>query len=118
MPPTTPLLEFNHLPGEGIETKHKEAIRQLYGFAIILVEVLMTRYGLVRSIVEKILRYDTPERTRIPRTGRPFLLTDKQVDEIIEYVSESWGHRVLDYSKLYDELGLECSVLTLERRLK
>jgi len=118
MPPTTPLLEFNHVPGEKIETKHKEAIRQLYGFAKIPVKVLMTRYRLVRSIVEKILQYDTPERTRITRTGRHSLLTDKQVDEIIEYASESWGYRVLDYSKLHDELGLECSVLTLESRFK
>jgi hypothetical protein len=78
----------------------------------------MTRYGLVRSIVEKILRYDAPERTRITRTRRPSLLTDKQVDEIIEYASELWDYRVLDYSKLHDELGLKCSVLTLGRRLK
>jgi hypothetical protein len=47
MPPTTPLLEFNHLPVEEIETKHKEAIRQLYGFTKIPVKVLMARYRLV-----------------------------------------------------------------------
>jgi hypothetical protein len=42
MPPATPPLDFNHLPGEEIETKHKEAIRQLYGFGKIPVELLMT----------------------------------------------------------------------------
>jgi hypothetical protein len=65
MPPTTPPLNFEHLPGQEIETKHKEAIRQLYGFAKIPVELLMTRYELPRSTIEKILRYDAPERTRI-----------------------------------------------------
>ncbi len=60
MPPTTPPLEFNHPPGQEIETKHKEAIRQLYGFAKVPVEVLMMQYGLVRSTIEKLLRYDAP----------------------------------------------------------
>ena len=105
MPPTTPPLEFNHLPGQEIETKHKEAIRQLYGFAKVPVERLMTRYGLARSTVEKILRYDAPERARITRTGRPTLLTDTQVDEIIEYASESWEHRILDFTLLHNELS-------------
>jgi hypothetical protein len=88
MPPTTPPLEFNHLLGQEIETKHKEAICQLYSFAKVPVERLITRYGLVRSTVEKILRYDALEQARITRTGRPTLLTDTQVDEIIEYASE------------------------------
>ncbi len=42
MPPTTPPLVFNHLPGEEIEIKHKEAIRQLYGFGKVPIEALMT----------------------------------------------------------------------------
>lgn len=78
----------------------------------------MTRYKLGRSTIEKILRYDAPERTRISRIGRPSLLTDIQVGEIIEYASESWDHRVLDFTLLRNELQLECSVETLERRLK
>jgi hypothetical protein len=40
----------------------------------------MTRYGLVWSTIEKILRYDVPERARVNCTGRPSLLTDLQVD--------------------------------------
>jgi hypothetical protein len=115
MPPT---LNFDHRPGQEIPTKHKEAIRQLYGFAKIPVEVLMTRYELGRSTIEKILRYDAPERTRMTRTGRPSLLTDLQVDEIIEYTSETYEHRILDFTLLRDELQLECSVRTLELRLK
>ena len=118
MPPTTPPLDFNHQKGVEIPTKHKEAIRQLYGFAKVPVQRLMTRYKLGRIIIERVLQYDAPERSRITRTGAPLRLTDKQVNEIIKYASESWDHRVLDYSKLYDELGLECSVKTLERRLK
>ena len=112
MPPATLPLDFDHVLGEEIETKHKEAIRQLYGFAKILVERLMTRYELPRSTIKKVLRYDAPERARITRTGRPSLLTDKQVDEIIEYASESWDHRVLDFTLLHNELQLECSVET------
>ena len=118
MPPSTPPLDFTHLPGQEIPTKHKEAIRQLYGFAKVPVELLMTRYQLARSTIEKVLRYDAPERTRISRTGRPSLLTDTQVDEIIEYLSASWEHRILDFTLLRNELQLECSVETLERRLK
>jgi len=89
MPPTTPPLVFNHNEGEEIETKHKEAIRQLYSFIKVLVKLLMTQYKLRRSTIEKILRYDALERSRISRSGRPSLLTDTQVDEIIEYLSES-----------------------------
>jgi hypothetical protein len=118
MPPTTPPLNFDHLPGAEIPTKHKEAIRQLYGFAKIPVELLMTQYKLGRSTIEKILQYDAPERTRISRTGRPSFLTDKQADEIIEYLSELWEHRILDFALLRDELQLGCTVKTLERRLK
>jgi len=118
MLPATPPLDFTHLPGEEIPTKHKEAIRQLYGFAKIPVEVLATRYRLGRTTIERILDYDAPERTQITRTGRPTKLSDKQVDEIIEYASKSWDHRVLDYVRLHDELGLSCTVKTLERRLK
>lgn len=118
MAPSTPPVDFDHLPGEEIPTKHKEAICQLYGFAKIPVELLMTRYKLGRSTIQKILRYDAPERTRITRTGAPSLLTDEQVNEIIEYASESWDQRIMDYSKLHDELKLECLVKTLERRLK
>ena len=89
MPPTTPPLVFSHNDGEEIETKHKEAIRQLYGFAKVPVKLLMTQYKLRRSTIKKILRYDAPEHSRISRSGRPLLLTNTQVDKIIEYLSES-----------------------------
>jgi transposase len=78
----------------------------------------MTRYKLRRSTIDRILRYDVPERSRITRTGRPSLLTDTQVNEIIEYLSESWEHRILDYTLLRNELQLDYSIETLERRLK
>jgi hypothetical protein len=51
-----PPLDFTHLPGEEIPTKHKEAICQLYGFAKIPVEVLATRYKLGRTTIEKCWR--------------------------------------------------------------
>jgi hypothetical protein len=64
----------------------------LYSFAKIPVKLLITQYKLRRSIIEKILRYNAPERTRITCTRRPSLLTNKQVDKIIEYALESWDN--------------------------
>ena len=106
------------LPGYEVPTKHKEAIRQLYGFAKMPVELIMDRYKLSKSGVRKILDYEALERSRPTRTGRPRLLNNEQVNEIIEYCSESYEHRVLDYVALHDELQLTCSPSTLERRLK
>jgi hypothetical protein len=55
MPPATPKFDFTHELGFEILTKNKNAIRELYGFAKILVEVLITRYKLGRSTISKIL---------------------------------------------------------------
>jgi hypothetical protein len=64
------------------------------------------------------LSYNYPEQRRPNRTGPTFLLSDTKVDEIINYLSESWKHRILKYDVLHAELELKCSVLTLEQRLK
>jgi hypothetical protein len=54
---STPLpLEL--LLGYEVPTKHKEAIRQLYGFAKMPVEVIMDQYKLSKSGVHKILDYE------------------------------------------------------------
>ncbi|RFU33033.1 hypothetical protein B7463_g3305, partial [Scytalidium lignicola] len=118
MPITTPPLDFEHKSGDEVPTKHKEAIRQLYNFAKIPISILERRYNLGNSTIRRILSYTAPERTRITRTSRPSSLTNKQMDEIIEYLSESWEHRKLDYALLRDELELTCSVKTLEKKLK
>jgi hypothetical protein len=78
----------------------------------------MARYSLGKSTIVKILSYDKPERARITRTGRPQKLNDIQVDQIIEHLSDSWEHRILNYTHLHDELNLECTVRCLEYRLK
>jgi transposase len=116
MPTTPPPPEL--LPGYEVPTKHKEAIRQLHGFAKIPIEAIMDQYKLSKSGVRKILDYEAPERARPTRTGRPRKLNDLQVHEIIEYCSQSWEHRILDYTRLRQELDLACSPKTLERRLK
>jgi hypothetical protein len=110
----------DQLPGFEILTKHKEAIRQLYRFAKILIESLMDQYSLSKTSIVQVLAYDKPEKARIGcnLTRRPKMLSDIQVDQIIEYLSNSWEYRVLNYGLLYDELKLVCSVKTLERRLK
>ena len=71
MPPSTPPLVFDHLPGDEIPTKYKEAIRQLYGFAKIPIEALMDQYKLDKSSIIRVLEYNAPERACITRIGRP-----------------------------------------------
>ena len=86
MPPTTPPLDFDHKPGYEIPTKHKEAIRQLYGFAKIPIEGLIERYRLGRTTIVKILEYKKLERACHKR-GLAAILSNSKVDEIIEYLS-------------------------------
>lgn len=78
----------------------------------------MAEYHLGKSIIYKILNYDAPERVCLTRTGRPKLLNDARVDEIIEYLSSSWENKVLDFVKLHAYLRLEFSPRILELRLK
>lgn len=116
--PTTPPMP-EHLPGFEIPTKHKEAMRQLYKYAKVGIQQLSTYYSLTTDTVSWILNYDYPERARPTRTGRPReSLNEQEVRDIIEYVSDSHEHRVLNYQQLHDELELKCSPKTLERRLK
>ena len=96
MPTTPPPLDFDHKPGFEIATKHKNAIRELHGFGGKTTEELMDRYKLSKSTIGHILSYDKPERARPTRTGRPQILTDLRVYEIIEYLSETWDNRCLD----------------------
>jgi hypothetical protein len=118
MPLTTPPLDFNHLPGKEIPTKYKKAIRQLHRFVKIPVEVLMARYRLSKSIINRVLSYDKLERSRAGRIGRLMILSDLRVNEIIEYLSESWDLRILKYFEVIEELKLSCSVTGLKLRLK
>jgi len=114
--PPNPMPE--HQPGFEILTKHKEAIRQLHALAKWGPVRLGKAYHLTRWTISRILNYDNPERTRPTRTGKPRCLNEKQVFDIIEYVCESYEHRHLDYLQLKQELHLDCSVSTIERRLK
>jgi hypothetical protein len=53
--PTTPPLDFDHHPGDETPTKHKEAIRQLYGFAKVPIEDIMARYKLGKATINRVL---------------------------------------------------------------
>jgi DDE superfamily endonuclease/Transposase len=77
----------------------------------------MQRYKLGRSTIHRVLECDTTTRARPTRTGRPPKLSDVRVNEIIEYCSENWEHRILDYEAIVKELGLECTASTLQKRL-
>jgi hypothetical protein len=78
----------------------------------------MDRYKLAKSTIRHILSYNKPERARITRTSRPYLLNNRQVDDIIKYYAESWEYRILNFTEIHDELRLEYSIKTLECRLK
>jgi hypothetical protein len=73
----------------------------------------MVRYKLRETSVRRILKYDYPERRWPNRKGPAFLLLDAKVDEIINYSSELWEHRILKFDVIRAELRLKCSVQTL-----
>jgi transposase len=108
----------DHVPGKEILTEHKEAIRQLYKQAKFIPAHLAVLYNVGESTINRVLRYDQITRERPTRTGRPHLLNDVQINWIIEWLSETYRQRTLNWVKVHDELGLRCSVKTLECRLK
>jgi hypothetical protein len=86
---TPPPLDFMHKKGDEIETRHKEAIRQLHRFGKVPVCALIARYKLGETTIRKILGYSTPSRRRPNRQGPAFLLSNARVNEIILYCAES-----------------------------
>jgi hypothetical protein len=62
MPTTPPPLDFDHKSGFEIATKHKNAIRELYGFKKKLIAKLIARYKLSKSSIYHVLSYDYLER--------------------------------------------------------
>jgi hypothetical protein len=96
MAPLTPPLQFDHKPGFEIETGDKKVIRELYGFIKKLIPALMDHYKLRYTTICRVLKYNGPERARPSRIGRPQELTDARVNEIIEYLLETWDNRCLD----------------------
>jgi transposase len=115
-PATPPIL--NHLLSKEIHTEDKQAIRQLYKQAHFMPSHLSTLYNVGKSTINRVLRYDQTTRNRPTRTGRPHLLNDAQVNWIIEWLSETYRQRTLNWVKLHEELELECSTKTLVYRLK
>ena len=78
---------------------------------------LQERYHLGDTTIDRILAYEAPERKRPNRVGKPKTLSDAQVDVIIEYCSENYEQRCLDYNHLVLELKLKVIASTLQRRL-
>jgi len=66
----------NHVPGEEIHIKHKEAIRQLYKQAKFIPSYLAVLYHIRESLINCVLRYDQPKRARPGRTGLAYKLND------------------------------------------
>lgn len=97
--PFTPPLDFGHNPGFEIPAKHKEAIRQLHWFGKVSKLALQRRYKLGDTTISKILGHPPSERFRPNRKGKAKLLSDYELDGIIEYLSDSWAHRILDFDQ-------------------
>jgi transposase len=116
-PPTTPPM-LDYVPGDEILTEHKEAIRQLYKQAKFIPSHLVVLYHVGEATINRVLRYDTIHRARPTRTGRPHLLNNAQVNWIIEWLSETYRQRTLNWIKVHNELNLSCTIKTLEVRLK
>ena len=114
---STPPLQFDYQKGYEIPTKHKENIRQLHWFGKVPKLQLQERYHLGATTIDKILEYEAPGRKRPSRAGRPKKLSDAQVDVIIEYCSENYATRCLDYNHLVLELKLKVTASTLQKRL-
>jgi transposase len=117
MTDSTPPLDFDHQKGYEIPIKHKEAIRQLHWFGKVPKLQLQERYGLGDTTIDRILAYGVPERKRPNRISKPKKLSDAQVNVIIEYCSENYDQRCLDYNHLVLELKLEVIASTLQQRL-
>jgi hypothetical protein len=66
-----------------------------HNLAHVPIRALEVRYKLGNLAVRQVLDFDTLERARLTRTRRPENLTDTQVDEVIRYISESWGNCIL-----------------------
>jgi hypothetical protein len=112
-PPMSP-----RLPGMEIKTKHKEAMRQLRKRGKLHFGALQRYYDLGESTVRKVLNYESPERARIGRSGRPRESLGKQeVEDIITYISTDHAIRELSWQQIVNELKLSCSAKTLKRRL-
>jgi hypothetical protein len=75
-------------------------------------------YKVGESTINRVLRYDAPKRARLNRTGPAYKLNDTYVNWIIEYLSETYKQRTLNWVHLHDELELTCSIKTLVKRLK
>jgi hypothetical protein len=101
-PPNTPPMP-EHVLGDEILTKHKEAIRQLYKQAKFMPSHLAVLYHVGESSINRVLRYDAPERARPTRTGPVYKLNDTLVNWIIEYLSETYRQRTINWVHLHDQ---------------
>jgi len=117
MSASTPPLDFDHLLGQEVPTKHKKAIQQLHWVGKLSIPQLEERYKLRYSTIRRILAYNALEQAQPGRTRRPQKLKDSKVNKIIEYYSENWEQRIIDYNALVIELKLDCTISTLQKQL-
>jgi transposase len=79
---------------------------------------LVVLYYIGESIINCVLRYNQITGIYPHYIGRPYLLNNMQVNWIIEWLSETYRQRTLDWVRLHDKLGLEYSTKILVYRLK
>lgn len=73
--------------------------------------------GVPPDSVDDILASNSARRPGKDREGRPPVLTDKQIDEVIKYLGHNFHHRALPWKNLAAECHLDCSTRTLQRAL-
>ncbi len=61
---------------------------------------LIERYKLGKITIYRVLGYNTTKRARLIKTRRPFKLSNAQINKVIEYCSEKWENRILDYNSI------------------
>jgi len=92
MPITSLPLDFDYKPSFKIATKHKNAIYKLYSFGGKTTKELIAWYKLGKSTIGHVLSYNYLEQARPLQTGQPQILTNTRVNEIIEYLLETWDN--------------------------
>jgi hypothetical protein len=71
-----------------------------------------------RSTVQDILKSGSSRRTRKGKEYKKKILGIREIRRVLRYVTASWDNRRASYTRVRQELGLNCSTTTLRRTLR
>ena len=110
--------EGSHRPNAEWPTPNKTRVKTLYHNSHFSKKVIArTILDMTVSTVRRILKSDTTHRTGTNRSGRPYILTPEQVDQVIQFLGKNFQRRALPWRNLVAECGLDYSPDTLRREL-